>query len=122
MQRVRSPVVALLATALAAAWVPHQASGKPRSFRAYVERAHPCLARIIDVEGDWDPTVDYGGGHGDVDESYGIGQANPGRKMAPYGRDWRTSPWTQLRWMVDYARRYGSECDALAFRRANGYW
>lgn len=107
-------VVSLLTAA--AAW------SKPQRFRAYVERTHPCLAAIVDVEGKWDPTVDYGGGHGNTSESYGIGQANPGTKMAPYGRDWRTNPWTQLRWMIAYAQRYGSECGALAFREANGWW
>lgn len=87
-------------------------------------------------EGTWDVTVDYGGGHGNTSESYGIWQANPGSKMAWYsytngghragelnGRDWATDPWTQLRWAINYAvGRYGSECAALAFRRAHGYW
>ncbi len=111
---------------MAASWLPGEASGNasPHRLRALVERVHPCLAGIIDVEDpSWDPTVDYGGGHGNVYESYGLGQANPGTKMASYGADWRTNPWTQLRWMVAYADgRYGSECGALGFRRAHGYW
>jgi len=116
---VRLVSTALVALALAASAWSKVAPG----FRAYMERTHPCLARIIDVEDpSWDPTVDFGGGHGNTSESYGIGQANPGTKMAPYGRDWATNPWTQLRWMVAYARRYGSECGALAYRRAHGYW
>jgi hypothetical protein len=43
--------------------------------------------------------------------------------MAPFGADWRTNPWTQLRWQQSYAvSRYGSECGALAYRRAHGYY
>ncbi len=40
---------------------------------------------------------------------YGLGQATPGSKMAPYGADWKTSAVTQLKWATDYAvSRYGS--------------
>lgn len=40
---------------------------------------------------------------------YGLGQATPGTKMAPFGADWTTNPITQLRWANDYAiSRYGS--------------
>lgn len=42
--------------------------------------------------------------------------------MAGYGPDWRTNPWTQLRWMENYVSRYGGECGALAFRRSHGYY
>jgi hypothetical protein len=34
--------------------------------------------------------------------------------MARYGADWRTSPTTQLRWMIAYMeRRYRGACNAL---------
>ena len=40
---------------------------------------------------------------------YGLGQATPGSKMAPFGADWQTSATTQLRWATSYALgRYGS--------------
>lgn len=40
---------------------------------------------------------------------YGLGQATPGSKMAPFGSDWQTNPVTQLRWATSYAvGRYGS--------------
>jgi uncharacterized protein YabE (DUF348 family) len=40
---------------------------------------------------------------------YGLGQATPGTKMAPFGGDWKTSAVTQLRWATSYAvQRYGS--------------
>lgn len=95
----------------------------PQRLRALVYRSHPCLARIIDREDpSWDPTVSYGGGH-NVNDSYGLGQANPGTKMARFGADWRTNPWTQLRWTISYAvGRYGSECAALAFWLRHGWW
>jgi hypothetical protein len=101
---------------------PAEAGVASKAFRRYVERTHPCLARIIGPESGWDVTVDYGGQHGDTSESYGLGQANPGTKMAVYGRDWATNPWTQLRWMLSYAGRYGGECGAWAFWRAHRRW
>lgn len=68
-----------------------------------------------------DPTLDFGGGHGNVNEAYGIPQAYPGTKMASAGPDWRTNPETQLRWMIGYARgRYGSLCGAWYVRRTQG--
>ena len=70
----------------------------------------------------WDPTASWNGGH-DPHDSYGLGQANPGSKMARFGRDWRTNPWTQIRWMRAYAiSRYGGECAAAAFRLQHGWW
>lgn len=69
------------------------------------------------------PTLDFGGGHGNVYEAYGIPQANPGYKMASHGPDWRTNPETQLRWMIDYCRgRYGSVCGAAHHRRTRGWY
>ncbi len=81
-----------------------------------------CLMYITSVENArMDPTLDFGGGHGNVDEAYGIPQAYPGTKMASAGPDWRTNPETQLRWMIGYCRaRYGSVCGAAYHRHAYG--
>lgn len=83
-----------------------------------------CLMSIVWVENrTMDPTLDFGGGHGNVYEAYGIPQANPGHKMSSAGPDWRTNPETQLRWMIGYCRgRYGSVCGAAAARRAKGWY
>lgn len=87
----------------------------------YVKTHHPCLDGIIALENKaYDPTLDFGGGHGNVDEPYGIPQANPGTKMASAGKDWATNAFTQIKWMIGYVNsRYGGECQALAFRIAN---
>lgn len=100
----------------------HHLTPAARAFREQTYRTHPCLAHIVDVEdGDWDPTVDYGGGHGNTSESYGLPQANPGTKMGGAGADWASSRRTQLRWMKGYAvGRYGSECGAWAYRASHG--
>ena len=81
-----------------------------------------CLMYITSLENArMDPTLDFGGGHGNVYEAYGIPQAYPGWKMRSAGPDWRTNPETQLRWMIDYARaRYGSLCGAAYSRRVKG--
>ncbi len=116
--------LALVAAALSFVVASPVAGASPQKLRAVVYRSHPCLARIIDKEdGSWDPTVNFGGGHGDTSISYGLGQANPGTKMARFGRLWRTSPWVQLRWMVAYATtRYGGECAAWAWWQAHLAW
>lgn len=92
--------------------------------RAYIYRTYgrtegECMATIIDWENVvWDPTIDYGFGHGNVYEAYGLPQANPGTKMSSAGSDYATNPITQLRWMYNYAvQRYGSLCGAFAHRR-----
>lgn len=82
-----------------------------------------CLATIIEWEtaGTWDPTISYGGGHGNTSVAYGLPQAYPGTKMASAGPDWRTNPKTQIRWMIRYATdRYGSPCGAYVNRRDKG--
>ncbi len=89
----------------------------PTQLRAHIYRTDPCLAHIIDHEdGTWDPRrVGLSG--------YGLPQANPGSKMATSGADWRTNPWTQIRWSRGYATgRYGSECAAWAFWQRNHWW
>lgn len=75
-----------------------------------------CLRALIDRENPpWDVTLDYGFGHGNVNEAYGLPMANPGTKMESAGPDWRTNPWTQIKWMVGYVNgRYGGSCAALA--------
>lgn len=85
------------------------------SLRTY---AGDCLAAIIDRENPgWDPLRWNTGGSG----AYGLPQALPAEKMASAGADWRTNPYTQLRWLRSYARaRYGSECGALAWWNAHG--
>lgn len=109
-------------------WAASQAHAtrhlSPARLRVLVYRTHPCLAHIVDHEdGRWDPTINYGGGHGDTSISYGLGQANPGTKMAAFGRGWRTNPWVQLRWMRGYATaRYGSECGAWWFWQRHSWW
>ena len=92
--------------------------------RAYIYRTYgrtegECMATIIAWENvRFDPTIDYGFGHGNVNEAYGLPQAVPGTKMASAGPDWRTNPITQLKWMYNYSvQRYGSLCGAFAHRR-----
>jgi uncharacterized protein YabE (DUF348 family) len=54
---------------------------------------------------------------------YGLGQATPGTKMAPYGADWKTNPVTQLRWAIAYTKgRYGSWAAAYNYWQNNRNW
>lgn len=54
--------------------------------------------------------------------AYGIPQALPGSKMASAGADWRTSGYTQLRWMMAYIKsRWGNPANADAHERS-AHW
>lgn len=54
---------------------------------------------------------------------YGLGQATPGTKMAPYGADWKTSAVTQLKWATAYTKgRYGSWGAAYNYWQNNRHW
>lgn len=54
---------------------------------------------------------------------YGLGQATPGSKMAPFGGDWKTSAVTQLRWATSYAQqRYGSWAAAYNYWTVHHNW
>lgn len=91
--------------------------------RAYIN--DDCLEDIIEWEtgGTWDVTIDYGFGHGNVHEAYGLPQAKPGTKMASAGADWETNPKTQIRWMRKYViDRYGSACNARAHKIAHNWY
>jgi hypothetical protein len=48
--------------------------------------------------------------------AFGLGQALPATKMAPYGADYLTNPDTQMRWMISYVKsRYGTPANAWSF-------
>jgi len=87
-----------------------------------LSHGHKCLVQIIDVENrTYDPTLNFGGGHGNTSVAYGIPQADPGTKMASAGRDWATNPMTQIRWMIGYVdSKFGSECNAAYHRLVDG--
>ncbi len=54
---------------------------------------------------------------------YGLGQATPGSKMAPYGADWKTSAVTQLKWAISYTNgRYGSWGAAYNYWQSHHNW
>lgn len=106
--------------------------------RAWAYRHDPCLATLIGTyeNATFDPTLNFGGGHGNVYVAYGVPQATPGTKLARYsytatghyageptGASWRTNGWLQWKWAVNYAvGRYGSTCAALSYRRnTNSY-
>lgn len=95
----------------------------PVRYQSWGPHAFPdsCLREISrrETAGTFSPTIWNYQGSG----AYGIGQALPASKMAPWGSDYMTNPWTQLRWMIDYVNgRYGGSCSALAFHNANGYY
>lgn len=60
-------------------------------------------AYIIEHESGWNSLIMNPIG------AYGLPQAYPGDKMVSAGADWRTNPYTQLKWMYSYVKgKYGS--------------
>ena len=110
-------IVCLTGCAILLMWARTANAASYRHLRNHV---HPCLAEIIDRENpSWNPTVYNRQGSG----AYGLPQALPGSKMRSAGADWRTNPWTQIRWMRSYViERYGGYCEALAFWRAHRWY
>jgi hypothetical protein len=72
---------------------------------------------IVMRESGWNPRAQNPSG------AYGIPQALPASKMASAGADWRTDPYTQLRWMMAYIRsRWGSPANADANEIRNHWY
>jgi hypothetical protein len=66
---------------------------------------------IVDHESGWGATKSNYSGSG----AYGLGQAMPASKMAPYGLDYLTNPVTQLKWANAYAvGKFGSWANAYS--------
>lgn len=79
---------------------------------------YSSVATIIARESGWNYKATNASSY-----AYGLGQALPASKMAPYGADYRTNPETQLKWMMDYiAERYGTPEKAVAFWNAHNYY
>lgn len=74
---------------------------------------------IVDHESGWGVQKWNYSGSG----AYGLGQAMPASKMAPYGSDYMTNPITQLKWANAYAiGRFGSWANAYSHWVAVHSW
>ncbi len=77
-----------------------------------------CLDSLFNRESGWNPYA-----ANPSSGAYGIPQALPGSKMASAGSDWRTNPYTQVRWGVSYIKsRYGTPCSAWAHSQSVGWY
>lgn len=55
--------------------------------------------------------------------AYGLPQSLPGNKMASAGKDWKTNPITQLKWMYSYVKgRYGNASNAKHFWQTHNWY
>ena len=69
-----------------------------------------CLAKMWKRESGWNQLAYNRSG------AQGIPQAMPGKKMAKFGKDWRTNPVTQIKWGLNYIKHvYRSPCSAWGF-------
>ncbi len=77
-----------------------------------------AFAWIIDHESGWNVEA-----RNPSSGAYGLGQALPASKMAPYGPDYLTDPVTQIKWALAYMDgRYGSPDAAKAFWESHGWY
>lgn len=73
---------------------------------------------VISVESGWNPQATN-----PSSGAYGLGQALPAGKMAEFGSDYMTNPYTQLKWMYAYIMdRYHSFANLQAFWDANHWY
>ena len=89
---------------------------------AYEKVGHiqwPCLDALWRAESGWRWNAEN-----KSSGAYGIPQALPGSKMATAGADWRTNPYTQVDWGIDWyiTPRYGSPCKAWTHFRRHGWY
>ncbi len=78
----------------------------------------PCLNHLWHHESEWNVRATNSSSG-----AYGIPQALPAKKMASAGSDWKTNPFTQIKWGINYIEdRYGSPCNAWAFFQSNNWY
>jgi hypothetical protein len=81
-------------------------------------RQFVCLVRLWTRESHWNLKA-----HNHRSGAHGIPQALPGKKMAKFGRDWRTNPRTQIKWGLSYIHsHYGSPCAAWSHWTRRGWY
>lgn len=76
-----------------------------------------AFADIVARESGWNPYATN-----PSSGAYGIPQALPASKMASAGADWRTDPYTQLRWMVGYIRSRWGDPIRADFNERIAHW
>ena len=98
---------------------PRASSGSARDIaRSIFGSQFSCADALIQKESSWNVQATN-----PSSGAYGLGQALPPSKMAPYGSDWRTSAQTQLTWMADYvSARYGGVCNAWAHSQQHNWY
>jgi hypothetical protein len=97
--------------------IPNVADAQAYALDQLGAMQYACLDSIIQGESRWRPYVWNTKGSG----AFGLGQAKPASKMAPYGDDYMTSPLTQVKFVIGYtAKKYGSACNAARYRATHG--
>lgn len=87
------------------------------ALRGWTGRQWAALVTLWSRESGWRTTARNPSG------AYGIPQALPGCKMRSAGPDWRSNPWTQIRWGRDYiSGRYATPVNALAHSYRYGWY
>ncbi|WP_240489734.1 transglycosylase SLT domain-containing protein [Actinomadura atramentaria] len=77
-----------------------------------------ALDWLIQHESSWNPKA-----QNPSSGAYGLPQALPGNKMASVGKDWKTNPSTQLKWMLRYIKgRYKDPLGAQKFWRQHNWY
>lgn len=77
-----------------------------------------CVDKIWTQESNWQWNAEN-----PTSGAYGIPQSLPASKLATAGDDWKTNPATQIKWGLKYIKqRYGTPCQAWAFKRGAGWY
>jgi hypothetical protein len=101
---------------------------KPENIKAYTlssikkygwnSTQYSCLYSLWKKESNWH-WYSYNKSSG----AYGIPQATPGRKMRDAGKDWKTNPFTQIKWGLSYIKRnHGTPCNAWQHSKVHNWY
>lgn len=103
-------------------------SRKPENLKAYTLSAmknygwgqsqYSCLYSLWKKESNWRWNA-----KNKWSTAYGIPQATPGWKMRHAGADWKTNPFTQIKWGLSYIKRnHGTPCIAWKHSEVNNWY
>jgi hypothetical protein len=101
---------------------------KPENIKAYTlssmkkygwgKQEYSCLYSLWKKESNWKWYS-----HNKSSGAYGIPQATPGWKMRHAGADWKTNPFTQISWGLNYIKRnHGTPCIAWRHSEVNNWY
>jgi hypothetical protein len=117
------PVSQAIGALLEVKAIPIEHSYKKHDLKQWAEQKlgseqFSCINVLWNHESEWDfKATNPSSG------AYGIPQSLPDNKMSSAGKDWKTNPYTQMKWGINYIEdRYETPCNALNHWNNHGWY